>query len=123
MFEPGGAVAPAAAESPNRWTQGVGVALSVVERLAREAIRLGADALEVEYKNGHEQVFAVKGGMGYGIASLRSSGSEAASLRDELRAITRRKRRITVGDDEYELRGRVYESFGEDAFRVELRRV
>lgn len=40
------------------------------------------------------------------------------AILEELRAITRRKRRITVGDDEYELRGRVYESFGEDAFRV-----
>ena len=80
-------MAPAAAESPNRWRQGVGGALSIVERLAREAIRLGADAREVEYKDAHEQVFAVKGGMSYGIASLRSSGSEAASLRDELRSV------------------------------------
>jgi len=31
--------------------------------------------------------------------------------------------RVTVDDREYELRGRVYVSFGEDAFRVELRRV
>jgi len=88
-----------------------------------EAIRLGADSLEVEYKDGHEQAYAVKDGIGYGIASLRSSTTQATSLRDELRGITRRSRRLTVGEYEYELRSHVYDSFGEDAFRVDLRRL
>lgn len=96
---------------------------NVAERLVAEAIRLGADALQVEYKDGYEEVFAVKGGVGYGIARLRSSSREAASLRDELHGIARRQRRMIVGDCEYELRGRVYDSFGEEAFYVRLRRV
>ncbi len=96
---------------------------SVVERLARGAVRLGADLLEVEYKDGYEVVFAVKGGAGHGIARFRSSSPEAVSLRAELRRIAKRKRRIAAGGSQYELRGSVYESFGEDAFRVELRRV
>jgi hypothetical protein len=96
---------------------------SIVERLATQAIRLGADFLEIEYKDGCEEVFAAKGESGTGIASIRSSSPEALMLRDELRAITKRKRRIAVGGTRYELRGHIYESFGEDAFRVELRRV
>ncbi|MEK7409551.1 MAG: hypothetical protein AAB225_31175 [Acidobacteriota bacterium] len=96
---------------------------SVLERLASEAIRLGADALEVEYKGGCEEVFAVKNGIGYGIARLASSSPEAVSLRDELRSVARRRQRMAVGGSEYELRGRVYESFGENAFRLEFRRV
>ena len=96
---------------------------SVVERLAAEAIRHGADALEVEYKGGCEEVFAVKNGIGHAIARFASSSPEAVSLRNELYGVTRRTRRMTVGECEYELRGRVYDSFGEDAFRVELRRV
>lgn len=96
---------------------------SIVERLAAEAIRRGADALDVEYKDGYEEVFAMTGAVGYGIARLRSSGPEAASLRKELRGITRRKRRIRVDGRDYELRGRAYDSFGEEAFRVELRPV
>jgi hypothetical protein len=96
---------------------------SIIERLAVQAIRLGADNLEVDYKDGEERVFAAKGGTGHGIASFRSSSPEAALLRKELHSLTKKKRRLVVADSQYELRGRVYESFGEDAFEVELRRV
>ena len=64
----------------------------------------------------------MKRGVGHAIAMLRSSSAEAATLRDELHAIARRKRRITVDGCEWELQCRVSESFGEDAFRVRLRR-
>ena len=96
---------------------------SIVERLASEAIRLGAKTLEIEYKDGHEEVFAVTGGVGYGIARLRSTSPEAASLRGELHGLARQSRRIAIGDGNYELRCRESESFGEDAFNVEIRLV
>jgi len=96
---------------------------SVVERLAAEAIRLGADALDVEHKDRCEVVFAMKNGIGAGIDRFQSSSPEGKSLRDELYGVARRKRRITVDECEYELRGHVYDSFGEDAFHVEFRRV
>ena len=95
---------------------------SIVEGLASEAIRLGADALDIEYKGGCEQVFAVKDSLGHGIATFPSSSPEDALLRKELYGLQRRHRRVTVGDTEYNLRVRVYDSFGEDAFHVELRR-
>jgi predicted amino acid dehydrogenase len=97
--------------------------MSIVEHLASRAIRLGADALEVEYKDGYEEVCAAKGGVGYGIARFRSSSREAASLRKELLNIAKTRQRLSLDNYEYELRGRVYDSFGEDAFRVELRLV
>jgi hypothetical protein len=96
---------------------------SVLERLAAEAIRLGAGSLDVEYKDGYEEVFAVQGGVGHGIARFRSASPQAVTLRAELHRIAKQKRRIAVGGSQYELRGNVYESFGEDAFRVQLRRV
>ncbi len=96
---------------------------SILVRLATEAVRLGADLLEVEYKDGYEEVFAAKGGVGQGIARFQSSNPEAATLREELHRIARHKQRIAVGGAQYELRGSVYHSFGEDTFRVELRRV
>lgn len=99
---------------------------SFVERLVLGAIGLGADVLEVEYKDGYERAFAAKAGMGFGIASFRSSSPEAGALRDELHLhrLAKRKRRIVVVDGlRYELRGCIYDSFGEEAFRVDLRRV
>ena len=96
---------------------------SIVERLAAEAIRRGADLLDVEYKDGYEEVVAAKGGVGHSIARFRSSSPEAVTLRAELHRIAERKQRIAVDGSQYELRGSVHESLGEDAFRVQLRRV
>jgi len=96
---------------------------SIVERFASEAIRPGAKTLEIEYRDGHEEVFAVMGAAAYGIASLSSTSPEAASLRGELHGIARQSRRIAIGDGNYEVRCRVSESFGEEAFRVEIRPV
>ena len=97
----------------------------IVEELASEAIRLGANALDIDYKDGYEEVYAMTGttdfGSGFGIAMIPSSSPEAVSLRSELRGIARKRRSIPIGDGSYELRCRVFESFGEDAFRVEIR--
>jgi hypothetical protein len=81
---------------------------SIVERFAAEAIRRGADLLDIEYKDGYEEVVAAKSGVGHGIARFRSSSPEAVMLREELRRIAKRKHRITVDGSQYELRrGRV----------------
>ncbi len=66
---------------------------------------------------------ALKAGAGYGIARLRSSSGEAVLLRHALYGITKETPPVTIEDSEYELRGHVFESFGEDVYRVELRRV
>lgn len=100
----------------------------IAERLAAEAIRHGATALDIEYKDGYEEVVAARGVadygiVGFGMAKFRSSSPEAISLRKALYRLVKRKRRITVGGYQYELRGRVYDSFGENAFRVQLRSV
>ena len=62
---------------------------SIVERLAAEAIRRGADLLDVEYKDGYEDVVAATGGVGHAIARFRSSSPEAVTLREELHRIAR----------------------------------
>ncbi len=85
--------------------------------------RCEAPLPDIEYKEGYEDVVAAQGGVGYGIARFRSSSPEAITLREELHRIAKRKHRITVDGCQYELRGSVYESFGEGAFRVQLRRV
>jgi len=95
---------------------------SIVEDLVAKAMRLGADGLDVEYKDGYEEVCAMKGPMGFGIARFRSSDADGKSLRSELYAMKKKRGRITVDGCEYEVRVRAYDSFGEDAFEVEWRR-
>ena len=48
--------------------------------------------MEIEYKNGREEVFAVSSGIGVGIAGLDSSSEEARSRREELTAIAKKNR-------------------------------
>jgi hypothetical protein len=91
-------------------------ARNIVDDVVTEAIRLGAGGVEVEYKDGYEQVFATQGNFGYGIASFRSSSPKAVALRKELYRLAKRKRRVAVDGIEYELRCAVFDSFGEDAF-------
>ena len=97
--------------------------VSFLEGFAAEAIRLGAEQLEVEYKDGYEELSAITGDFGFGIGRLRSTSQEAVTLRHELYQCTRRTRQIVVDGDKYELHGRTYDSFGEDAYRVRLHRV
>lgn len=93
---------------------------SVLEALVVKAVGLGADVLEVEYRDGYEEASAMRGGVGVGIARIPGSGREAATLRDELEGVVRRKREMDVSGKRYALRGRVYESFGENVFQVEI---
>jgi hypothetical protein len=47
--------------------------VSILEKFASEAIRLGAEQLEVEYKDGYEELSAIAGDFGFGIGRLRST--------------------------------------------------
>lgn len=97
--------------------------MRILKRLATQALRLGFDTLEVEHKDGFEEVCGLKDGIGFGIARLRSSSPEGAALRRELYGNLKKAERVALDDAEFSLRSRVWDSFGEDAFRVTLRRV
>ena len=99
--------------------------VDILERAAAEAIRLGADAVEVEYKDHQEWVFAASGPLGFGIASFPSSSRDAARLREECYRLAKQKQpqRISVDGRDYGLRCAIFDSFGEDAFRLTLRPV
>ena len=98
--------------------------MSIVEEIASQTIRAGGDAVEVEYKDGYEEVFPVAGRSGTSVGfRLNSSSQEAKSLREELYKIARKRRRLTVSGREYELQCRIYDSFGEHAFRLQWKPV
>lgn len=92
----------------------------VLRDLIAKALNLGAVELEVEYKDGKEEVAAMKGPLGFGVASLDSSSPEAEALREELCEIEERSRIVSVDGRECGLRVETYDSFGETAFRLFL---
>ena len=57
------------------------------------------------------------------ILGLRRSGPQAKSLHDASYVLTKMKQSVRIGDRTFELRDRIYDSLGEDAFRVERRRL
>jgi hypothetical protein len=95
---------------------------TVLERFAVQAIAGGAKMLKVEYDEGYDEVYPCPGDTGVSIGCrIPSSSEEAKSLRTELYAISKRPRRIHVGGCTYQLRCRIDDSFGEDAFEVTFR--
>jgi hypothetical protein len=97
---------------------------SVVDRFVVQAIAGGAKTLRIEYDEGYEEVFPWQGDVGVSIGCrIPSSSEDAKSLRAELYAMRKHPRRIDVGGRTYELRCRIYDSFGEDAFEVKFRQL
>ncbi len=92
----------------------------ILAALISKALGLGADRLEVTYKDRHEEVIAIKGSMGVGIAALRSDSKEAVALRDELWKHHKKMKKIEIGGVHYKLKVSVFDSFGETAFQVEI---
>ncbi|MGI8783041.1 MAG: hypothetical protein ACR2L2_05245 [Acidobacteriota bacterium] len=92
----------------------------LLEVLAK-AIHLGAQMVEIEYKDGCERVFAMRNGLGVGIATFK--GPEARALREVLSDQPRKKQRFVVDGKQYEYRVQVYDSFNEAAFRIRFKPV
>jgi len=94
--------------------------MSLAELLTK-VIELGGDALEIEYRNGYEEITAMKGNLGIGIGNIKSSSRQAVALRDELWSLRNRTKRIEVGGTVYKARVSTFDSFGETAYRIKIR--
>jgi hypothetical protein len=100
---------------------------TILHRFLDDAFQLGADLLEIRYKDGYEEVFANVRGFSYRLAALRSAHLDAAQLRDELAiAANHRKRSTALNATEltrsYDVRVDTYDDFGETAYRVTFKR-
>lgn len=93
---------------------------TLLEGLCGHALSLGAQSIEVEYKDSREWVFANKGGIGTGIANYASSSADAKELRGNLYAAAKKPTRTVIGGQVYILKVRIFDSFGEDAFAVSM---
>ena len=84
-----------------------------------KSIEMGACEIEIEYKDGYEEITVLKNNTGYEIAKLDSSSKEASGLRKQLYSIQEKKQGIVrINETEYKLRVKIYKSFGEDVFRL-----
>jgi hypothetical protein len=95
---------------------------SVLIDVVTKVLAVGATTFEVEHKDGSERVFACNGALGVGVEEYRSDSASAEGLRRELYALRRKGKKITVSGVEYLLRVRIFDSFGENAFRVTVNR-
>ena len=93
---------------------------SLLEGLCGHALALGAQSIEVEYKDGREWVIANRGSLGIGIAKYARSSADASELRRNLYAAAKKPVRSAIGGQVYILKVEVFESFGEDAFAVSI---
>ena len=93
---------------------------TLLEDLCAHALSCGADTLEVEYKDRREWVYARSGNTGFSTANFDSSSPEAKELRENLYAARKKPVRTAIGGQVWILKVSVYDSFGEDAFRVRI---
>ncbi len=93
-----------------------------VVRFVKKALDLGATEIEVEFESGREHIFALGEHSGVEIASLASSGKEASALREALCHISEQPRKMMVRGSEYALTVQIHESFGEDVYRITIKK-
>ena len=94
----------------------------VLAEVVARVLSTGATEFEVEYKDGEEHVVAFSGTVGVGGAAFRSDSDNGQELRSQLYALKKKRRKIIHAGVEYGLRVKIFDSFGEDAFRVTITR-
>jgi|ERR1035437_9946895 hypothetical protein len=94
----------------------------VLAEVVARVLAAGATEFEVEYKDGEEHIVAFSGAVGVGVAAFPSASEDAQDLRRQLYAVSKKRRKILRAWAEYGLRVKVFDSFGEDAFRVTITR-
>ena len=94
----------------------------ILLELVVKTLTVGAYEMQVEYEDRKEHVLAFQEEVGFGIASLDASNEEAQALREALYQMRRKQKIVTIEGVQYRLRARIRESFGEDVFRVTIKK-
>ena len=91
---------------------------TLLEDLCEHALSLGAQSIEVEYKDRRAWICARNSDMVIGIANFANPSRDGKELREDLDAARRKPVRTAIGGQVWILKVGVYDSFGQDAFRV-----
>jgi len=92
----------------------------MLEDLLKNAVEMGADAVEIEYEDGARLVSAFCGPTGLGIARLDAAQWDA--VYEQMKEM-KRKRRIVLDGTSYRLAFSRYQSFDEWVFVIRIREV
>ena len=98
----------------------MGRPFTLLEDLCRHALAVGADAIKVEHKDNREWVYGRKDNTSISFVSWESSSSDAKELRNNLYRAHKKPLRTVLAGQVYVLKVRITDSFGEDAFAVEI---
>lgn len=93
--------------------------MSMLLDFLREAIEMGADSIEIDYKDGQERICAMRGAMGVTIGSVPSASKMSGKLLAEVDNL-RKAKRVKVAGVAYRAMVAKYDSFGETAYRITL---
>ncbi len=89
----------------------------MLENLLRKAVEIGADRVEIEYRDGAELVTAFRGPVGIGISWIDSAHRDV--LFREMQDLKKR-RKATFGRNIYRLTFSKYDSFMEWVYVIEI---
>jgi len=98
----------------------MGRPFTLLEDLCQHALSIGAESIEIECQDHREFVYGRKGDTAVSFASFASSSSDAAELRDNLYRAHKKPLRTVLAGQVYLLKVRIANSFGKDAFAVEI---
>lgn len=94
----------------------------VLAEVVYRVLSVGATEFEVESEDGKEQVAAFNGAVGVGVMAFRADSEDGRELRSQLYALKKKRRAITCAGVRYRLQVKMFDSFGENAFRVRIAR-
>ena len=72
--------------------------------LLTKVVELGGDGLEIEYKDGYDEITCKKASLGFGLGDIKSDSPEASALRNELWSLRNRGKRVEVHGRAYKVR-------------------
>jgi hypothetical protein len=92
--------------------------MGLVKDCLELAVRMGAERIEIEYRDGREHITAFRGAVGVGVGSVESSQSDR--VLEELKALRKVRQLVTMGKT-HRLTFATYESFGETVHVIGIR--
>jgi len=98
----------------------MGRPFTLLEDLCRHALSIGADSLEIEYRDRRDWVYGRKDNTPVSFASFASAGADARELRENLYRAHKKPLRTVLDGRVYVLKVRIEDRFGEDAFAVKI---